>query len=375
MRPLLSVNTGSSSVRLALHQAVTDRPITLASALLARGDAVPAERMRAFVAAHAGGPLGGVAHRVVHGGRSFTGPRRIDECVEAEIERLAPLAPLHNPEALHWLRAAREAFGAGLPQVAVFDTAFHATLPEAAARYALPHALAEQHGLRRYGFHGLAHRALWARWCALRPDLPAGGRLVSLQLGAGCSACAIDQGRSVDTTMGYSPLEGLMMATRSGDVDAAVLLALQRDAGLEPAALERMLTRESGLLGVSGLSSDMRVLLASEEPRAQLAVAMFCHRVRKAIGACLAVLGGADGIVFGGGIGENAVPVRARILEGFEWAALRLDPQANAACIGREGRISRADGGLQAWVVPVDEAHEIATQALPLLAAPSESTR
>ena len=293
-------------------------------------------------------------------GPRFGVPRRVDAGVESEIERLSALAPLHHPAALAWIRACRDEFGDGVEQVAVFDTAFHAGMPAAAASYALPHALAERHGLRRYGFHGIAHRALWSRWCALRPDLPEGGRLVTLQLGAGCSACAIERGRSVDTSMGYSPLEGLMMATRCGDIDPALPIALQREAGLAPAEVERLLATQSGLLGVSGLSADMRVLLASDDARSRLAVEMFCHRARKVLGGYLAVLHGADGIVFGGGIGENAPAVREHILDGFEWAGLALDAAANAACVGREACISRPDSRIQAWVVPVDEAHELA---------------
>lgn len=364
MTLVLTVNAGSSSVRLALHRAQGGRLDQCAVAHHGRDDGPPSALLHDFIAAHAAAPVDLVAHRVVHGGPRFGAPRRIDAGVESEIERLSALAPLHHPAALAWIRACRAALGASLEQVAVFDTAFHAGLPAAAAGYALPHALAERHDLRRYGFHGIAHRALWSRWCALRPDLPDGGRLVTLQLGAGCSACAIERGRSVDTSMGYSPLEGLMMATRCGDVDPALPIALTREAGLAPAELEHLLGTASGLLGVSGLSADMRVLLASDDARARLAVDMFCHRARKCLGGYLAVLHGADGIVFGGGIGENAPAVRERILDGFEWAGLALDAAANSACVSREARISRADSRIQAWVVPVDEANELATQAL-----------
>ena len=364
MTLVLTVNAGSSSLRLALHRAQGGTLEACADVHHDRDAGPPAALLHDFIAAHAGAPVDLVAHRVVHGGPRFGVPRRVDAGVESEIERLSALAPLHHPAALAWIRACRDEFGDGVEQVAVFDTAFHAGMPAAAASYALPHALAERHGLRRYGFHGIAHRALWSRWCALRPDLPDGGRLVTLQLGAGCSACAIERGRSVDTSMGYSPLEGLMMATRCGDVDPALPIALTREAGLAPAELEHLLGTASGLLGVSGLSADMRVLLASDDARARLAVDMFCHRARKYLGGYLAVLHGADGIVFGGGIGENAPAVRERILDGFEWAGLALDAAANSACVSREARISRADSRIQAWVVPVDEANELATQAL-----------
>jgi acetate kinase len=367
---VLTVNAGSSSVRLALHRAQGRTLDACAGVHHDRDAGPPVALLRDFIAAHATAAVDLVAHRVVHGGPRFGAPQRIDGEVESEIERLSALAPLHHPAALAWIHACRDEFGAGVEQVAVFDTAFHAGLPATAAGYALPHALAERHGLRRYGFHGIAHRALWSRWCTLRPDLPDGGRLVTLQLGAGCSVCAIERGRSVDTSMGYSPLEGLMMATRCGDVDPAVLIALQREAGLAPAEVERLLATQSGLLGVSGLSADMRVLLASDDARSRLAVDMFCHRARKVLGAYLAVLRGADGIVFGGGIGENAPAVRERILDVFEWAGLALDAAANAACAGREACISRADSRIQVWVVPVDEASELATQALSLRDTP-----
>lgn len=370
MSLVLTVNAGSSSVRLALHRAQGRTLDACAGVHHDRDAGPPVALLRDFIAAHATAAVDLVAHRVVHGGPRFGAPQRIDGEVESEIERLSALAPLHHPAALAWIHACRDEFGAGVEQVAVFDTAFHAGLPATAAGYALPHALAERHGLRRYGFHGIAHRALWSRWCTLRPDLPDGGRLVTLQLGAGCSVCAIERGRSVDTSMGYSPLEGLMMATRCGDVDPAVLIALQREAGLAPAEVERLLATQSGLLGVSGLSADMRVLLASDDARSRLAVDMFCHRARKVLGAYLAVLRGADGIVFGGGIGENAPAVRERILDVFEWAGLALDAAANAACAGREACIIRADSRIQVWVVPVDEASELATQALSLRDTP-----
>lgn len=364
MRFVLSVNAGSSSVRLTLHRTQGDGLHTVGAAHHASDAGPAATLLDTFLAAHPDAPVDAVAHRIVHGGPHLAAPCAIDAGVEAEIERLAALAPLHHPAALAWVRACRSRLGAAVPQIAVFDTAFHAGLPAAAATYALPHALAERHELRRYGFHGVAHGAMASRWRDLRPDLRDGGRIVTLQLGAGCSACAIEHGRSVDTSMGYSPLEGLMMATRSGDVDPALLLTLQREAGLQPAEVQTMLATRSGLLGVSGLSADLRVLLASDDPRARLAVDMFCYRVRKALGAYLAVLRGADGIVFGGGIGENAATVRARILDGMQWAGLRLDDAANTACVGREGRISIADSRLQAWVVVVDEARELALQAL-----------
>ena len=247
-----------------------------------------------------------------------------------------------------------------VPQVAVFDTAFYARLPAVAATYALPRELAARHGLRRYGFHGLAHQALWSRWRELRPDVADGGRLISFQLGAGCSVTAVERGAARDTSMGFSPLEGLVMATRSGDIDPALVTYLQRVEDLSAEESERLLNERSGLLGISGVSGDMRKLLAADDPHARLAVELYCYRARKYLGAYMAVLGGADAILFGGGVGENAAGVRARILAGFEWAGIRLDAAENSAAAGREGRLSAVDSRMDAWVIPVDEARILA---------------
>ena len=366
---VLTVNAGSSSVRLA---AFAPEEAELRARGVERHDlgaGPPGELLAAFVARHLPARPRLVAHRVVHGGARLTSTRRIDAGVEAEIERIAPLAPLHNPVALAWIRAAREVLGADVPQVAVFDTAFYAQLPVVAATYALPRELSTRHGLRRYGFHGLAHQALWSRWRELRPDVPDGGRVISFQLGAGCSVTAIDRGRPLDTSMGFSPLEGLVMATRSGDVDPGLVTFLQRVEGLSAADMERLLNESSGLLGVSGLSGDLRLLLAADDPRARLAVQLYCYRARKYLGAYLAVLGGADAILFGGGVGENAAVVRAGILDGLDWARIRLDAAANTAAVGREGRISAADSGIEAWVIAVDEAHILAQEALAAISA------
>ena len=366
---VLTVNAGSSSVRLA---AFAPEEAALRARGVERHDlgaGSPGELLAAFVKRHLPARPRLVAHRVVHGGARLTSTRRIDAGVEAEIERIAPLAPLHNPVALAWIRAAREVLGADVPQMAVFDTAFYAQLPAVAATYALPRELSTRHGLRRYGFHGLAHQALWSRWRELRPDVPDGGRVISFQLGAGCSVTAIDRGRPLDTSMGFSPLEGLVMATRSGDVDPGLVTFLQRVEGLSAADMGRLLNESSGLLGVSGLSGDLRLLLAADDPRARLAVQLYCYRARKYLGAYLAVLGGADAILFGGGVGENAAVVRAGILDGLDWAGIRLDAAANTAAVGREGRISAADSGIEAWVIAVDEAHILAQEALAAISA------
>jgi acetate kinase len=247
--------------------------------------------------------------------------------------------------------------------VATFDTAFHRTMSERASRYAIPLELAERHRIRRYGFHGLAHRYMTERYAALTATPLEQVKLVTLQLGNGCSATAIEGGRSVDTSMGFTPLEGLMMGTRSGDVDPSLAGFLARREGVDIEEAEAWLNTRSGLLGVSGKSADMRELLEAEEggdARAALAVEMFCYRVRKYVGAYLAALGGADAVVFGGGIGENAPLVRARICAGMGWCGLTLDEDRNARTGGSEGRISSDDSKVRAYVIPVDEAAVIA---------------
>jgi acetate kinase len=246
--------------------------------------------------------------------------------------------------------------------VATFDTAFYADLPEEARLYALPRELSERLGIRRYGFHGLAHRYMVTRFRALRPEVGQ-PRLVTLQLGNGCSATASADGRPLDTSMGFTPLEGLIMGTRSGDLDPALPLFLAESEKLTPAEVDSLLNTRSGLLGLSGISHDMRDLLAASrrgEASAELAIAAFCLRVRKYVGAYLSVLGGADAIVFGGGIGEHSPEIRARICGGMEWAGLRLNLGANDAALGGEERISTDASPVEAWVLSVNEAAIIA---------------
>ena len=361
---ILTVNSGSSSVKLSLFAHAGGKLELRKELNQATKDQAPAGLLAEFLKAADGAPVRLAAHRVVHGGRRLVRTCRIGPAEEKEIDRLAAWAPLHNPPALAWIRASREVLGSRVPMAAVFDTAFFADLPDAAAQYALPRDLELEHGIRRYGFHGTAHRALWKRWCALRPELKDGGRLITLQLGAGCSAAAILEGKPRDTSMGFSPLEGLMMATRSGDIDPGILLYLQSTLGWTVERIEKLLNRESGLLGLSGVSADMRTLLGSPEPSARLAVDAFCHRVRKYIGAYLAVLGGADGIVFGGGIGEHAATVREQILAGMGWCGVALDSRANASALGREARISYGNSRVEVWAIPVDEARVLAEEAL-----------
>ena len=301
-----------------------------------------------------------VGHRVVHGGEHFRASARIDAAVLAAIEECVELAPLHNPANLKGIRAARAVLGEGIPDVAVFDTAFHATLPEVAYLYGIPYQYYRRFKLRRYGFHGTSHRYIAYRYRKLRGIPREQVNIVTLHLGNGCSACAIRGGRSIDTSMGFTPLEGLLMGTRSGDVDPSVLEYLCEKEGIAPQEVTALLNRQSGLLGVSGLTADMRDLLAEEaehqDRRARLAIDMFAHRVRKYVGAYLAELGGAEALVFSGGIGENAPEVRARICAGLEWLGLELDPERNAAAVGGVAdRISREGARLAAWVIPTDE--------------------
>jgi len=309
-----------------------------------------------------------VGHRVVHGGEQFREPVVISDDVVAAIDRLSEFAPLHNPGSIAGIEGARAVLGFDTPMVAVFDTGFHRSIPPRAATYAIDLDLARRHGIQRYGFHGIAHASL-AGICAAAVNRPlAQLRLITLQLGNGCSATAIDRGRSVDTSMGFTPLEGLVMGTRSGDVDPAVIGHLVRREGLSVDEVERLLNERSGLLGVSGVSHDMRELLKAAEgkpdSRAALALDVFCYRVRKYIGAYLAVLGGADALVFGGGIGERSAVIRARICDGMDWFGLRLDPLRNEAAVeiasGDAMKISEEDAPLACYVAGVDEEVEIA---------------
>ena len=310
-------------------------------------------------------PIATAVHRIVHGCMRFTETTLLDESVLAELEVVSELAPLHNPPALTAIRAVRSALGAAVPMVAVFDTAFHRNLPPRAANYPLPQEVTARHGLRRFGFHGIAHESMLRRYAHLSGVPIEEAVIITLQLGGGCSAAAIRGGHSVDTSMGFTSLEGLMMGTRAGDLDPGLLLYLMRKGGMGVADLEIMLNQRSGLLGVSGASADMRDLLAAapHDTFAALAVEMFCYRVRKYIGAYLAALGGAQAVVFGGGIGENDPLIRQRICEGFDWCGLALDPARNATATGVEGRISGDDARIQAWVVLVDEASLMAEAA------------
>jgi acetate kinase len=349
---ILTVNAGSSSVRLAAF-VKTDTGMEKRAGGKYDLEESPQTILKQFVSDNGIHSISVIAHRVVHGGTRFVNSCFIDADVEAEIDRLSRLAPLHNPFALKWIRECVRTFGE--------------RIPETAAVYALPGDLCRQHGIRRYGFHGLAHGAMLRRWKELRPDLQDGGRVISLQLGAGCSVTAVRNGKVMDTSMGFSPLEGLVMATRSGDIDPGIIFYLRRSCGLTFDEIETMLNHASGLLGISGISSDMKALIESASPGAGLAVELFCYRARKYIGAYLAVLQGADAILFGGGVGENSPRVRSRILQEMQWLGIIIDTSSNNATIGEEGCISPPGSETAVWVIPADEASVLAREAIEVM--------
>ena len=301
-----------------------------------------------------------VGHRVVHGGERFKQSVLINDEVIRAVEDCIDLAPLHNPANLTGISAVRKLFGEGLPQVAVFDTAFHQTLPEHAYLYALPYQFYRRYRLRRYGFHGISHRYVAYRYRSLREITREATNIITLHLGNGCSATAISAGNSVDTSMGLTPLEGLVMGTRSGDLDPAIVEFVAAKEGLSTREIETLMNKQSGLLGISGLTSDMRELLAEaheeNDRRSVLAIEIFCYRARKYIGAYLAAMNGADAVVFTGGIGENSWEVRARICEGLQWIGIELDEELNRQHTGgREGLISKEGSRPAVYVIPTDE--------------------
>ena len=301
-----------------------------------------------------------VGHRVVHGAEKFTKSVLIDDDVISQIEDAIELAPLHNPANLKGIAAAREILGRGVPQVAVFDTAFHSTMPETSYLYALPYQLYRRHRLRRYGFHGTSHRYVAYRYRQLLGIKREETTIITLHLGNGCSACAIRNGESIDTSMGLTPLEGLVMGTRGGDIDPSILEFIHHKEGMSLTEIDAMLNKQAGLLGVSGLTNDMRELLEEErekqDRRARIAIDIFCLRVKKYIGAYLAELGGAQAIVFTGGIGENSPVIRERICAGLEFFGLKLNKNKNESMVnGKEGDISEPEAKLKTYVIPTNE--------------------
>lgn len=313
------------------------------------------------------GPLRAFGHRVVHGGDIFAAPAVVDDDVLEAIAACIPLAPLHNPANLAGIRAAMAA-SPGVPNVAVFDTAFHQTMPAAAFTYAIDRAMAATHRIRRYGFHGTSHAYVSrkaARFLSLDPQT---SRIITLHLGNGASACAVAGGHSIDTSMGMTPLAGLVMGTRSGDIDPAVPLHLQQVAGMSPAQADALLNKDSGMKGLCG-DNDLRQVHARAEAgdeSAALALEVYAHRVRGYIGAYLMALGGADAVVFTAGVGENDAAMRALVCRDLQWLGCQLDPERNESGQGTR-LISTEDSALAVLVVPTDEESEIARQTLEVL--------
>ena len=395
--PILVINAGSSSIKFSIFETAADRSLAAGAhgqveglgaqtARPARMEVADAQGRQLigqtlaghdhqsamtaiddWFAAHVGSKAGfsGVGHRVVHGGVAYAEPVLVDDAVLAALEELVPLAPLHEPYNIAGIRAAR-ATAAGVPQVACFDTAFHRSAPPLAQEFALPRALTAK-GVRRYGFHGLSYEYIASVLPRIAPDC-ASGKVIVAHLGNGASLCAMAAGRSVATTMGFTALDGLPMGTRTGALDPGVILYLLQHEGMDAKAIEQLLYHESGLLGVSGLSSDMRTLLASDRPAAREAVALFVYRIGRELGSLAAALGGLDAVVFTAGIGENAAEIRARVCRDAQWIGLVLDEAANAAggpCI------SRPTAKVSAWVIPTDENLMIARHTRQLIDARS----
>jgi len=368
MTQIFVVNSGSSSIKYQLVDLDTERPVLggLVERIGEPGSDVPDHEsgLRRILADLGNGhEIAAVGHRVVHGGALFTGPTLITDEVEREIGSLAALAPLHNPANLQGIRAARAALP-DLPHVAIFDTAFHHTLAPAAYTYAIDRDLAHRHGVRRYGFHGTSHKFV-SEEAARFLDRPlASLKTIVLHLGNGASVAAVDGGVSIETSMGMTPLEGLVMGTRSGDIDAAVLIHLHRQAGLDFDELDQLLNRRSGLLGLSG-NGDMRDVQAAAsngDEVAEAALAVYRHRIRRYIGAYIAHLGGLDAIVFTAGVGENNSLLRRRVLAGLEFLGIYVDPDRNELA-SREARTISPEGSpVAVLVIPTNEELEIARQ-------------
>lgn len=375
MTRILVLNTGSSSIKYRLIEMDTEE--VLAAGLVERigeADGVADHQAglgQVFAAIEGSGEIAGVGHRVVHGGERFSAPTLIDDDTVAAIRELVPLAPLHNPSNLAGIELARSVFET-VPQVAVFDTAFHRTMPPRAYRYALPRDLADRLGIRRYGFHGTSH-AYVSRLAAAHLDKPAEQvNLVTLHLGNGASAAAVAGGRCVDTSMGLTPLEGLVMGTRSGDLDPGVVFYLHRQKGLSVDEIDGLLNRSSGMRGLTGGNDLRRIEQRAAEGDAEAAEALdlYCYRIRKYVGAYAVALGRVDALVFTAGVGENSEGVRARVCAGLEPLGVALDPARNALRSTAPRTVSTDDSAVAVLVVPTNEELEIARQTLALTADP-----
>jgi acetate kinase len=382
------LNAGSSSIKFALYGTDPGLPLLFRGQVQqigisprlqvtnARGDTIaekswPAEGFDHRTAAREilqagaeliqGTPVAAIGHRVVHGGMKYADPIRVDPAIMASLATLVPLAPLHQPHNLAPIQAIAEAAG-HIPQVACFDTAFHRTQLPLARSFALPRKFTES-GVRRYGFHGLSYEYILSRLREIAPDL-AEARVVIAHLGNGASLCAVHQGRSVASTMGFTAVDGVMMGTRCGNIDPGVLIYLMDEYKMDVRAVEDLVYRKSGLLGVSGISSDMRSLRASTDPAATEAIGLFIYRIIREIGSLAASLGGLDGLIFTGGIGENDAATRVEVAAGCRWLGLELDRARNAS---GAGRISADTSTVSAWVIPTDEERMIARHTLAVL--------
>lgn len=368
---ILALNAGSSSLKFRLFEVNGNAETVLTEGTAERVDG-------AELAAAAGKaiaqckPFGidAVGHRLVHGGDKFTQATRVTPEMLDTLRSLRGLDPLHNPGEVGLIEASQRLLP-DVPNVACFDTAFHRTLPEVAYTYALPHELSHRLTLRRYGFHGLSHQYVSGRLLECLGRDAAGTKLLTCHLGSGASVCALLDGKSVDTSMGLTPLEGLVMGTRSGDVDPGLLLYLEREHSMTAEQLDDLLNKQSGLLGISGLSSDLRDLekaAAAGNGAAELALSVFAYRVRKYIGAYAAVLGGVDAVAFTGGIGERSPDMRGRICAGLEFLGLSLDAEANGSADGKSAiKISGAGNSVSAWVIPTDEERQIVREVAEIL--------
>ncbi|BDI21769.1 acetate/propionate family kinase [Herbiconiux sp. L3-i23] len=396
MSGVLVINSGSSSLKYQFIDTATEE--VLAKGLIERigqsegvvthevgddewaieeplpdHDAAFAAMIRAFDEhgpSLGGDAVGAIGHRVVHGGARFFAPTIVTPQVERDIDELAEYAPLHNPANLAGIRAAGKAFP-GVEQVTVFDTAFHQTMPPEAYTYAIDDSIARRYRIRRYGFHGTSHKYVSERAAAFLGLPLEQSRLIVLHLGNGASACAVENGRSVDTSMGFTPLQGLVMGTRSGDLDPAIVFQLARFGGLGLDELDELLNKKSGMLGLTG-TADMRDVtdaIAKGDPSAKRALDVYTHRIKQYVGSYLAVLGGADAIVFTAGVGENAALVRAGALAGLEGLGIQLDADENARRVKGERRISAEGSRIPVLVIPTNEELEIARQTVAVVAA------
>jgi acetate kinase len=383
------INAGSSSVKFAIYQGTGDERCLFRGQIEGIGvaprlritdedsgsvedrtfaaegfdhGAATREIMETGRALLKGGSVVAFGHRVVHGGLRYAAPVRVTESVLDDLAKLEPLAPLHQPHNLSPIRAIMKA-DPQMPQIACFDTAFHRTQPNLAQAFGLPRRFSEE-GVRRYGFHGLSYEFLASRLKELAPEL-AGGRIVFAHLGNGASLCAVKDGRSVAATMGFTAVDGLMMGTRCGAIDPGVILYMMQHHGMAAAAVEELIYKQSGLLGVSGISSDMRALRASPHPAAKEAIALFVYRVVRELGSLVAALGGVDGLVFSAGIGERDALTRAEVVEGLRWLGAVLAPARNEHC--PEGLISADNSSVAVWVIPTDEERLIARHTAAML--------